>query len=176
MLQLKTCCYPLAMLIAQVGTAGAASITLSSMNSGVFQYQLTLAAGETVVFDQNDQITLTGLTGVTATAASNVGFSACGFTATSACFAEIFASEILDNSNPDPSSYNFFTITSTSTSVGPVDYSAQANTPFSGEVDGPAPAPETGSGWLTAAGLIGLLLSAMRSFLQRLVRRILFPL
>jgi hypothetical protein len=148
------------MMIALAFTAQAASITLESINSGVFQYQLTLAPDETVIFDQNQQITLTGLSGVTAISPTNVGFTSCGFTDSTACFAEVFMNEILENSSSDPSSSDFFTITSTSPLVGPVDYNAQAEDPFSGQVDGPIAAPEPGSGLLTAVGLLGLLLLA----------------
>jgi hypothetical protein len=159
--RLKQSGYVVVMMTALAVAAQAASITLESINSGVFQYQLTLAPDETVVFDQNQQITLTGLSGVTAISPANVGFTSCGFTDSTACFAEVFMNEILQNSNPDPSSFDFFTITSTSALVGPVDYTAQAETPFSGQVDGPIAAPEPGSGFLTAVGLIGLLLLAV---------------
>lgn len=147
-------------MTAMAVSAQAASITLESINSGVFQYQLVLAPGDDVVFSLSSQISLTGLAGVTAISPINIGFTSCGFTGTSACFAEAFDSQTFSNPGSDPTAFNLFTITSTAASVGLVDYSAQATSPFSGEVDGPSPAPEPNAGLLTGAGLLGLILFA----------------
>ncbi len=152
-------------LMALAVSSQAASITLESINSGVYQYQLALAPGDDIVFNMDSQITLTGLAGVTATSALNIGFTSCGFTATSACFAEVVESQTFSNPGSSPTAFDLFTVTSTATS-GLVDYSAQATSPFSGQVDGPAAAPEPNAGLLTGAGLLGLLWFARR-LLQR---------
>ncbi len=165
--QLMKCGFAVVMITALAVIAEGASITLGSINSGVFQYELSLAGGESVVFNQGQQVNFTGLAGVIATSPSNIGFTSCGFTDNSACFAEIFTSETLDNSGANPSTYDLFTITSTTAPVAPVDYTVQATTPFSGQVDGPSAVPESGSGFLTTVGLIGLLWPAMRFFRRR---------
>ncbi len=148
--------------LALAGRVQAASITLQSINSGTYQYGLTLAPGDTVVFNQNSQIDLTGLASVTGTSPTNFGFTSCGFTDTSVCFAEVFGTQTFDNPSASPTEFDLFTITSTANAVGLVSYTAQATVPFSGQVDGPASAPEPGTVLLTAGGLLGLLFSARR--------------
>jgi hypothetical protein len=61
-----------------------------------------------------------------------------------------------------PTAFDLFTITSTAASVGLVDYSAQATPPFSGQVEGPALAPEPNAGLLAGSGFLALLLIAGR--------------
>ena len=157
-------------MLAVVTGAQAASITLESINSGVFQYQLTLAPSDNIVFDNGGEITLTGLAGVTATMSLNSGFTSCGFPASSVCFEETFETQTLTNPSDSPTAFNFFTVTSTAGSVDLVDYTAGATTPFSGQVDGPVAgteAPEPGAGLLTAAGLLGLILCGAVRVLPR---------
>src|ERR1035438_8814676 len=84
-------------MMAVAVSSHAASITLESINSGVYQYQLALAPGDEVVFTADSQINFTGLVGVTAVSPIDAGFTSCGFTGTSACFAEIFVSQTFSN-------------------------------------------------------------------------------
>lgn len=143
-------------------SAQATSIVLQSSTSGVFQYQLVLGPGESAVFDMNSEINLSGLSGITSTSAQDIGFSSCGFTPSTACFVEQFGSETFSNSTGTGNSqFNLFTITSTSSAKGLVDYTAAAESPFSGQAQGPVDtttAPDPGTGLLTAAGLAGFLL------------------
>jgi hypothetical protein len=152
-------------------TTEAASITLESNSSGVFQYQLTLAPGDDIVFDNGAQIVLTGLVGITATSPLAVGFSSCGFTDSTACFAQtLFERDEFDNPSDETTDFQFFTITSSATSVGLVNYTAGAETPFEGQVDGPVPptgVPELGNGPLAASGLLGLALLSLRRHASR---------
>jgi hypothetical protein len=153
--------------IALAVSTKAASITLASINDGVYQYQITLQPGDSVTFDEGSQITLTGLSGITGTSTST-GFTSCGSTDTTACFSEVFIIEQFNNTGGSPISDNLFTITSTSETEGLVNYTANAETPFSGQAEGPLTAPEPGAGLLTAAGMLGLLWFGKRLIFPRL--------
>jgi hypothetical protein len=63
----------------------AATITLISSGGGVYNYGLTLNPFESLSFDAEDRITLSGLSGITSTDAE-YNLDTCGFTETTACF------------------------------------------------------------------------------------------
>jgi PEP-CTERM motif len=139
----------------------ASMITLISSSGGVYDYGLTLNAGEAVSFDQGQTITLSGLSGVTGASVSNfpIGFSVGSFTPTSVVFAAI-ADEGLGNANSTPITVGTLVVDSSVLTTGTVDFSmATANEgTVAGTAQGPVSAavPEPASLTLFGTALLGL--------------------
>jgi hypothetical protein len=85
----------------------AASIVLTSSGGGVYDYGLTVAAGEVVNFVAPDKITLSGLSGVTGASVADILnlaglISVSSFTASSVVYAwSTILSSILDLLQPE---------------------------------------------------------------------------
>jgi hypothetical protein len=123
----------------------------------VCTYGLVLPIGESVQFTNGQQITFSGLSGVTCESTILAGFTNCAFT-TTACFAETgFGQSIFGNDSASPSfTFPNIVITSSVLTTGLVNYSMQTGLgTITGQVVGPvaAPAPEPATYALSGCGL-----------------------
>ena len=138
------------------------SITPSGGNV-FYKYDLIIDPPGTLTFDTGQGITLTGLSGV-----NNVGVLLPDFTAT-------FTSTTVTLTSTDPlnevtdttsltDSIDAFIVSSTSATVGTVDYSiTNSGVSIDGQVDGPVSAvPEPSSFLLFSTGLLTLVQTARR--------------
>src|ERR1044071_1209150 len=98
----------------------AATIDLVSSSAGTFTYGLTIPGHGSVSFATGDQITFSGLSGVTGESVASplTGFfGTCGFTSTTACFQAITSFFQLDLSS-NPSTSAGLVINSSATTTG----------------------------------------------------------
>ena len=138
-----------------------------SQVGGTYNYELTLTNGTgDIFFTAGQQLTVTGLSGVTGDSLSGSAagiYSTCGFTATSACFS-VTSDTVLGPATGSDDNFPTFTITSTVLTTGSVNYQIQTNgtigsmtpTNFNGMVTGPvgvASTPEPATIGMFAIGL-----------------------
>ncbi len=145
--------------------ASATSIVLTSISGGTYNYGVTVAPGETVLFGAGQTITFTNLAGVTGGSTSNTlgtFFSVSSFTPSSVTFITSSGGGLQNTSN-FAVTFGYLTINSTVTTPGDVNYSMQTQNQgtVNGVTQGPAalrPEPSTlalfGMGLAGIAGLI----------------------
>jgi hypothetical protein len=138
-----------------------ASLTLTSSGGGVYDYGLTLDPNEAVLFNPNQTITLSGLSGVTGASVSGTFgdidlFTVQSFNTTSAVFISPNGVEVL-NDDPDPSTFGTLVVDSSVLTPGTVDFSLETTDgPITGTTQGPVAAvSEPGSTLLLGTFLLG---------------------
>jgi hypothetical protein len=139
-----------------------ASLTLTSSRGGVYDYGLTVDANEAVEFNQNQTITLSGLSGVTgASVSGELGgelgspgtFAVQSVNATSA----VFKAELFGVSFGGPATIGTLVVDSAVLTTGTVDFSLETSDgPITGTTQGPVAAvSEPGSTLLLGTFLLG---------------------
>jgi hypothetical protein len=136
------------------------SITPSGGNI-FYKYDLIIDPPDTLTFDAGQGITLTGLFGV-----NNVGVLLSGFTATFTPTTVTLTSTDSSSEGASGEAIDAFIVSSTSSTVGAVDYSISNNgIGIDGQVGGPvAPTPEPSSLLLFSTGILGLAQTIRRKF------------
>jgi hypothetical protein len=137
----------------------ASMITLTSSGSGVFDYGLTLGAGETVSFIPGQTITLSGLSGVTGASVNSelsFSFTETSFTPTSVVFTSSAEFSFSNVGASSPFTFGTLVVDSSVLTLGTVDFSMETNN--EGTVQGPVSAavPEPASLTLFGTALLGL--------------------
>ena len=145
--------------------ASATSITLTSFSAGTYNYGITLAPGETVLFSANQTITFSNMSGVTGGSTASTLGSIFNFTSSTPSSA-VFTSPSgggLSNTSGITVTFGYLKITSTVTNVDTINYSMQTSNQgtVNSTTQGPAalrPEPSTfalfGMGLAGIAGLI----------------------
>ncbi len=148
----------------------AASITLQSSGGGVYDYALMLGPNEDITFFRNDEITLSGLSGVTSASlgGSLSAFTVDSITSTSVTFAQTTLFESgFENGKDEAASFGVIIINSSVLTLGAADYAITASGGFTGTVEGPVatPVPEPSTWALALLGFAGL--CAAKRFMSR---------
>ena len=137
------------------------SLSLVSSGGGIYDYGITVPGFSAAIFDANQTITLTGLSGVTGASVSGVLFDGdfrASFTSTSVTFDQTNGFALL-NPVSVPFTFGVFLVDSTAP-LGTVNWSGQAASgTFSGTVGGPVagvatPEPSSVALMLLGVGLV----------------------
>lgn len=120
-------------------------MTLTSSSGGVYDYGLTVDAGEIAGFNNGQTITLSGLSGVTGASIlpSSLGsyFTVSSVTSTSVVIAQTlvaFNASYNNEFGTSPFTVGTLEVDSTVLTTGPIDFSIETSgTTFTGTVDGP---------------------------------------
>jgi hypothetical protein len=140
--------------------APVATLTLTSSGAGVYDYGLTVGPEDTVQFNPNQTITLSGLSGVTGASVSGVlsGFTVQSVNATSTVFAEPGNTTTgFSNPNTVPITVGTLIVDSSVLTPGTVDFSLETSDgTITGTTQGPVAAvSEPGSTLLLGTFVLG---------------------